>query len=326
MVDNNFQPMDFGEVFANTFTVIRRTFSRGGWIVLLLLVAAGIFFAWNYMNYVEGSYKVLSKFAGVDLKTDLKVTQDMQSQLIGVVIPFIGGLLFFLVLNLVAQTIATVASWEGVNNYPVELGPLLRRSLGKVFFYNIFQSIALGAVIALAYLVAGIIAFATGSVGSISPATVVAFMVAFLVILVVLLLTMFRVQEVDVDDRGPFRGMISSITLFRTNKWRAVAPILAFAFAFSALSVLLSVLIMGDTSAMMGMSSSSSGKDIETQVATLAHARSTMTWKYFLPRAFIDAFGYLFLFNLITVVYTDLRIRRGDYVRSEELEAWEQNV
>ncbi|MDB5034169.1 MAG: hypothetical protein JWQ98_1410 [Chlorobi bacterium] len=325
MVDNSFQPMDFGEVFANTFTVIRRTFSRAGIIVFLLLLGGGLFFAWSNMNYVEGSYNVLSKFVGVDLKTDLKAAQEMQGQFFAVLGPFLLGVILFLLLTLVAQSIATVASWEGVNNYPVEIGPLMRRSLGKMFFYNLLQSIALGLVIVIIYAIAGIVAFAAGSAGSISPATVVAFVLAFLVILVIVLLTMFRLQEVDVDERGPFRSLGSSIRLFMTNKWRAAGPILAFAFAFGAISILLSVLMVGDTSGMMGMSSSS-GKDLEAQVAALAHAKSMMTWKYFLPKAFIDAFGYLFLFNLITVVYTDLRIRRGDYVRSEQLEAWERDV
>jgi hypothetical protein len=142
--------------------------------------------------------------------------------------------------------------------------------------------------------------------------------------LVVLLPTMFRLQEMDVDDRGPVRGLTSAVSLLWTGAWRAIGPVLVLIIADVAILTFVSVLLTG-TPPAVGMGGAS-GTDPQAAAAALVRVRAMMTPGVFAATVAIHSLTLFFLFNLITVVYTDLRIRRGDYVRSEELESWEQNV
>ncbi|MEO5928744.1 MAG: hypothetical protein ABIR47_02315 [Candidatus Kapaibacterium sp.] len=317
MVDNNFQPMDFGEVFANTFTVIRRTFSAGI-IVLLLLVAAVMIYSWGYTNFLGEMSTVFLKFGNINIEKDQKAAQELGQQMSAVVWPYLGSLLAAFVLFLFGQTIATVASWEGVNGHPIDLGGLLKRSFGKLLLFNLIQWLALAVVMVMVALLMYILTFAL--VGK-AAGSIIALMISSLV---VFLPTMFRVQEMDVDERGPFRGLTSAVSLLWTSAWRAVGPVLVLIIADVAILTLVSVLLTG-TPPAVGMGGGS-GTDPQAAAAALARVRAMMTPGVFAATVAIHSLVLLFLFNLITVVYTDLRIRRGDYVRSEELEAWEQNI
>ncbi len=177
------------------------------------------------------------------------------------------------------------------------------------------------AVMMVIYLLLVVIAWPMGDAGILLLSILLP-----LVVVVMLIYTIVRVQNVVVEERGPWQGMIASIARVKGNFWRifllVMAVILVWATGLLLINLLLNGNPMGNFGAMMNGGAEQSTGDIEDRVAALTMMKPYLEWPYIIISGIWSSLWFIVLFNLTTVIYADLLARRGEFQTEEEGE-WE---
>jgi hypothetical protein len=232
-----------------------------------------------------------------------------------VLIPwFSSGLLAFF-LFVLAHVATTIAGWEAINGRHAGLGSVLGRAIRRPFWMSLLQTLILIGILFFAAMVVGIIAFPFAkSNPDILPWVMLA--IALLVYAYPLVATLFRVQKVAIEHRGPWKGMIASVALVKGNWWRTFAILLLFMVASTALTSLVGVALGNRDVFNFGNMTA----DPDQQAATAIRLKEMFTWSYILISSIFPAITLTFLFYLLTPMYVDLRARRGEFVEGDDFE------
>jgi hypothetical protein len=88
-----------------------------------------------------------------------------------------------------------------------------------------------------------------------------------------------------------------------------------FGLVYAAGTLIINQLIVGDPLGSMGMAGKggAGGGDVDAGIAALTAAKQYLTWPYMIANAVWNSLTFIVLFNLSTVVYADLRARRGEF-------------
>jgi len=316
-----FEPMEIGDIFSSTFSITRRTLGGAGLTALLMLIVGSIISGYGGIVYITGTIEVMGNYIGVDLQHDAVKAQEMGMALLPLLGTYMGAMLVFALLAIAAQTLATAAGWEALTD---QQSGLTRRAFGRPLIVNILQTIMIFAVLMVVYLLLVVIAWPMGEAGIVLLSVLLP-----LVVLVVMIYTFVRVQNVVVEERGPWQGMIASIARVKGNFWRiflmVVAVVLVWFTGLLLINFLLNGNPMGSFGAMMNGGAEQSTADIEQRVAALTMMKPYLEWPYIIISGIWSSLWLVVLFNLTTVIYADLLARRGEFETEEEGE-WELPV
>ena len=312
------EPMDLGEIYGNTFAITRRTLAGVGGIALLMLIVGGLCYTYGQFLYVSKMLDAFAPYAGVDIKSDQKAAQAIGTAVLPALVPMLGSLLAFIALSIAAQTTLTAGGWEALTG---EDRGLVRRSLGRPLVVAFLQTIILGAIMVLIYALLLVVSFPFGESSKIIM--MVGSMLAFLLIIAY---TIVRIQNVVVEDRGPWRGLIASITRVKGNLPRVLGLLFMFGLVYAVGVLLINQLTSGDPLGALRMAGqgNAGGGDVDMTISALTAQKALMTWPYMIANTIWNSVTFVVLFNMSTVIYADLRARRGEFhpEGAEDEEGW----
>lgn len=222
--------------------------------------------------------------------------------------------LFFLALFLLlvgityAVTAATILDWNVVIRENQPFSSMLSRTFGRPFWVAMAQTVI---ILGIVFLLSSVYTFLSAGLPNGEGFMQLILRVALFLFSAI---TIFRIHEVVADDRGPWRGMISSIVLARAGMLRVFIVLLLIAIMSIIMIQVVSMFSGFESDAsttvvLAAMMSSKAGPIAQAMrfVATL------LTVKNALLATVAVALTLVFGVGLLTALYTDLRARRGDF-------------
>jgi hypothetical protein len=316
MTEYNYEPLSFAGVLAHGWRLTLRTVKSGGTVALGVLLPLGM----AMDHFAKGFYQALAK----EFSTNPNIITDPEAMVLAVGTEVGAGLSFLSIIYLLAlvyvQVVLTTVSWEATGGYHPGIGDAVRGSFGRRFRYGLLQSFLVFMIIQVGSLALEIFrGFGRGVAPMFEAVAMVAMMMAVSYFSVV---TTFRVHEIVVDDRGPWRGLISSIALVRGSFWRLAGLLLVI----GTLSIILAGVVPGlvNPTGVWGSFASLAALLVDfqnqTETATFLadYASSYALASSLVQRAAIPI-AFLIGINLLTAMYVDLRVRRGDFDEPEAL-------
>jgi hypothetical protein len=318
MTEYNYQPLGFAGILAHGWRLTLRTALSGGILGLALLLPLGM----AMDHFAKGFYQALAK----EFATNPNILADPEAIVQAVGTEVSGGFsllfLFYLLALIYVQVAITNVSWEATGGYHPGIGDALRGSFGRRFRFGLLQSLMLFFIIQIGSLPLELFQeFGRGVAPMVEAMAMALMMIAISYFSVI---TTFRVHEIVVDERGPWRGLISSIALVRGSFWRLAGLLLVI----GGLTMVVVIMIPGAVNprgiwgsvATLTPLLADSGNKAETATFVTDYASSYTLLSSLLQRAAIPV-AMLIAINLLTAMYVDLRVRRGDFEEPEEQEA-----
>jgi hypothetical protein len=312
--DFQFRPLDFRGVLGNAWLLTRRTAAGTGLVALAVLLPLGL----TLDHFAKSFYQTLARLIEEHGIPELGSSSTAMLRAFG---PIAGTALLFYTFSLLyalgfvyVQTVATSLSWEAASGGSRRTGQLLRASLGRPFRRNILQSILIAVTLMMGSLAASLLEAFASAIATVLVALVeVGFIMAASYFAVS---TIFRVHEIIIDGRGPWRGLIASMVLVRGNWWRVALMTLLVALLFLVFAVVLPGL--ATPQGAFGLFASEglapgNATDPTTVAALMAERARLYTFASSLVQAFGIPLVVLMGTNLLTALYIDLRVRRGDF-------------
>lgn len=310
-------PMDLGAIYGRTFTLIRRTPGLAI-IIFLIIVAVSILYGYgNMMNLAVQADLAASGGPGADEAAQ----EEAMKAFFGAMVPFFFFMVIFFFGITFAQVAATIGGWEALNDRPVSTGDVLARSIRRPFWVSILQTIIFMMVMVTVGIIVGIVSFiaAGANTGRIGLIFAILFTLACAYPIVA---TSFRIHKVALESRGPWQGMIASIAMVKGYFWRTFGVLFLLGIAMVALSLIISY-AMG-ISPMMGGGMGGGSNDIAAQAAELQKMKESYTWPVVIVQALQFGLSFTFMYYLLTPLYADLRIRRGELRHVDDDEEYEE--
>jgi hypothetical protein len=312
--------MDLGEIFATTWGLIRRTFSNAALLSIIIIFILGLLFNFGMRSYLT-TMADFSASGGLTPQDDPELAQQMATQVMGAVIPFMFVTLIYFFGLIFVQVMATIASWEAINDRSIGMGELFRRSFSRPFWISVLQTIMFGVILAAAFFLLIIILYI---IAGGNQEMLQSMMWLILIPLIYpIIATIFRIHKVAIEDRGPWQGMIASIVLVKGSWWKTFGTLVLLWVAMAAVSFLIGMATGGGDLSAFGGSMSAGSNDPEAAAAALASARDAYTIPYMIANSFISSILFTFFFYILTPMYVDLRARRGEFLSDEEMAEYE---
>ena len=307
---------EFGEILGEAWELTKRTVPTAG--LLLLLIYMPLMLAVAFLTD-----SIISGFSGIAALQKIEmeggtVDPDMA---MGLMMPFFRMMfviapmsLLYQLLQPFGQTAATLVSWETLTGNDLSFGEMIRRTFNRSFWYVVAQGFVLGAVVALSSGALGFLALIAG-IATFGIGALVVYMGYYVLIIYAMVAIAFRIHLIVVEGRGPWQGLIASIALVKNSWWRVFGVL--FVIGVITAILVMPVLIPQIISLVSSLSTLPPPRQGENDPEFLM-ALSTLLGQALSPWTFV-AFGliipaiHLFSINALTLLYTDLRARRGDF-------------
>jgi hypothetical protein len=318
MTEYNYQPLSFAGILAHGWRLTLRTAMSGGTLAIAALLPLGM----AVDHFAKGFYQALAKA----FSTNPNILADPEAIVLAVGTEVSGGysflFLFYLLALIYIQVAITSVSWEATGGYHPGIGDAVRGSLGRRFRFGLLQSFIVFFIIQVGSLPLELFQeFGRGVAPMFEAAAMVLMMMAISWFSVIIT---FRIHEIVVDGRGPWRGLIASIALVRGSFWRLAGLLLVI----GGLSMVLVIVIPGAVNprgiwgsvATLTPFLADSQNKAEAATFLTDYANSYSLVSSLVQRAAIPI-AMLIAINLLTAMYVDLRVRRGDFEEPGEQEA-----
>jgi hypothetical protein len=209
----------------------------------------------------------------------------------------------------IIQVVVIAAGWNHLVEEETTLIAILRKVFARAVWVALLQTILLIMIIGVGILGIAVLGGMLG--GALMSGGTGGKVLGFLIVLIVLLAgfigaiylgvaSVFRMHEVVCEDRGPWRGLISSMALVKGSWWRVLGLILVVAvLAGIGMVVIQSIIGL--------VVPSPPGDGVSAMIARVTD------WRLAILNSIPTALFWLFFVNFLTLLYTDLRVRRGDF-------------
>ena len=322
MTPNAFQPMDLGDIFANAWALMKRTFSSSVLLSIIIIMLSFIIFGYGMQKYLTVMVD-LSASGMLASQDDPEIARQLMPKMMGGLVSVGFGSMIYTLALLFVQVLVTIASWEAMNGRIPGMGELLRRTLSRPFWITLLQTIILGVVLAAIFFVLVIMAFIiTGGNKELLAPLILLALIPFIYPVIA---TMFRVHQTTIEERGPWQGMIASIALVKGSWWRTFGILFLVWLAVGAISILLSVAVNGGSLPAFNAGMSPDA-DQATQTAALTKQLASYSWPSIIVNAISGSILFTFFFYILTPMYADLRARRGDFLEYDDEEDGDPNA
>lgn len=299
------QPMGFGQYFTSTLKLIQRTLTTAALPAFAILVAMSIIQGFGTMLYFEGAVEALPLLTkGASQEDQVAAGMMMVKALMPLLLTSVVAVLGLIFV----QVMTSIAGWQAFNNEPIDLGELMDRTVGRPLWFGIIQTILLALIMSVILLFLAIILFSAGIVQS--EASTFIFL---LVSLYPFIATLFRIHKVTIEDRGPWQGLISSIALVNSNFGRVFGAVALFGVIFGLVAY-----GIGLATGTGGMAMSAGGDDPAANLKAMETMLENYTWGAIITSGVASSALMVFGCYLLTPLYADSRIRRGDFMPQDE--------
>ena len=309
-----FEPADFGTIIRNGFTLMRRTFSNGGILTLLMVVPFNILLAYGFPAYLASLAGVIG--AQGDSQT---ISSEQIGQILGPIILFYLLSFVYLLAMLATQTAAVLFAWEAAEGRRMGIGEGLGIVLRKPVWIVLLQTVMIVIMVMLAFFAFSLIATALigGATAGDSPGAAVALLPVLMLLfggalLYFIVATIFRVHRVAIEERGPWHGLVASIALVKGNWWRVFGLLAVIALFVIAVSLPFALLIADDLKDMSAALRGGTSNDPKVMAEFYQNMAALFSWKFVVVQIIQGAATWLLLSNFLTAMYIDLRSRRGE--------------
>lgn len=315
MPTNHIQPMEFGEIYGTTFSLMRRTL--GVALISVVLITASVMLGMTALMNMQAASAQMAESGVIDEngqpvdKNDTEALERAAAPVIAALIPLGGAVVLMLVVSVFAQVSIAMAGWHALTEEPLTVGEVVRRSLGRPFWISLVQTIILLLVVMIVGVNYVVLTVAlAGGPGSGPPLFLtVLMMVAIAYAFVV---TSMRMHRVVVEGRGPWKGIISSIALVNPMLLRTFGILAVGMICWGAIMYVESVL--AGTAGTMGNGGGGASAIIQQYEAM----KKAITPGTMALSGLLTALASVFFFYLFTPIYADLRARRGDFLGGED--------
>ncbi len=315
MPTNHIQPMEFGEIYGTTFSLIRRTL--GVAIISIVLIAASTMLGMTAMMNMQAASAEMAASGVIDEngqpvdKNDTEALERAAAPVMAALVPLGGAMVLMLVVSVFSQVATALAGWHALADEPLALGEILRRSFGRPFWISLVQTIILLFVVMIVGVNYVVLTVAlAGGPGNSPPLFLT--VVVMLAIAYAFVVTSMRMHRVVVEGRGPWRGIISSIALVNPMLMRTFGIIAVGMIGWGAIMYLQSVLT-GTSDTMTNGGGGASAIIQQYEIMKKVMTPTTMALG-----GLLTALASVFFFYLFTPIYADLRARRGDFLVPED--------
>lgn len=314
MTASQLRPLDFGEIFATTFSLIGRTLPV--FLLCLGLFLAGfVLYSGNMIEYMrvaaEGAEKGL---LGPDAPPEQAA--EFGRVLLSAMVPMLMFSFLVAVIAQFMQVAVTIASWETFNGRSASLGTVLAAAFRRPFWSSLLQMLAIGLVIVvLLFLFVIVAALALG--GRMEASGPTFGLVLLLCTLYPTVATSLRVHKTVGESRGPWQGMIASIALVNSRFMKIFGLLLLTGIGWAAIYFIVATLLG------IPMPSPGGNNDPDQIVKLYNDMAARSSIGYTLVSGGLTALGLLFTFYLLTPIYVDLRARRGEFDLTDEADVIE---
>lgn len=315
MPTNHIQPMEFGEIYGTTFSLIRRTL--GVAIISIVLIAASTMLVMTAGMNMQAASAQMAASGVIDEngqpvdKNDTEALERAAAPVMAALVPLGGAMVLMLVVSVFAQVATAMAGWHALTDEPLTVGEIVSRSLGRSFWISLVQTIILlfvMMIVGVNYVVLTVVL--AGGPGHGPPLFLT--VVMMLVIAYAFVVTSMRIHRVVVEGRGPWRGIISSIALVNPMLMRTLGIVVVGMIGWGAIMYLQSVLTgTSDTMTNGGGGASAIIQQYELMKKVVTPATMALG-------GLLTALASVFFFYLFTPIYADLRARRGDFLEGED--------
>lgn len=309
--------LQFGEILGEGWTLTKRTAPTAG--LLLFVIYMPLMLAVGFMaeSMINGfaSIAILQRMEMEGGEVDPDTAMNMMMPFFRLMFIIVPMSLVYQLLQPFGQTAATLASWEAINDRDLGFGEMLRRTFNRSFWYVVAQGLLIGVVAAIAsgalMFVALLVGLATFGIGAL--VVYVAYYVAMIYAMVAIV---FRIHLIVVEGRGPWQGLIASINLTKNSWWRVFGILLAIGAVTGILVIpilLPQIFSLVSSISTLPTPPPQGENDPEFLLAVAAMLDDAISpWTFAAFGLLIPAVN-LFIINVLTTLYTDLRTRRGDF-------------
>lgn len=318
-MNEHLQPMNFGGMVRRTWGLTLATAARIGPIMLIYHLLL-MFMVWWI---IDGIFTLLPQ-----LITESQRTPNGQldpDTALNLILPIYGRMILATPLNLLAQilspwlqTMTVYASWGEVNGEHPGLGGLMRRPFKRALWMVIAHMLIIGGIASLGSMV--LVPFVAVGTAVVLPLGIAAGFGFFLALLYFIVAASLSVHFIALDDRGPWKGLIASITLVKNDWWRAfslLAIIWCVVAVIAAPAGIWMVLNVIDVVRTLGIVSNPEDPAVAAEFFAQI-GRMLSPWMFVIYGVASSAFSLLMI-NAQTVLFVDLRARRGDFLGGDEM-------
>lgn len=303
-------PMEFGEMLGGSFRLTGQTIGTAGILTIIVIVGSSLLVGLATQSYFDAIIASFTAASGLNPEKDGEAFQKAMMPMMGAMALNFGIQFVYLLVIVFTQVITTLAGWYAVHGQKIGLGDLLGLAFKRSYWMSAIQTLMIVIFLFVLYLAAAIL----GAVLGIPYLFLIPYAL-FVVWFMVKVLT--RLQLICIEDRGPWQGMMASSTLSKGNWFRSFLVVLAPTLVMGAVSVLSSMALMGGRGLfdLQGASVSAEGNDVDygQLVIQMKAMRESFTSTFFAVTGAITAIYILILTHLSTLLYIDLKGRRGDF-------------
>lgn len=308
------RPMGLGTIYLSSLRLAARSI-RGLAVALVVLVPLYALFGSVARSFLLEAAAIFERQGALAAEATPELLAAAFGQIAGA-----GSLLFLLVLVIVvATTVVQLAmtsdAWDravgierGTGAWIASVAgrPLATTAVQLVIVLVLTSMFGIAIVIATAVF-AGVAGEAGGDLIFVGSSLVLVFLVVA---------TAFRLHEIVADARGPWRSLVSSAALVRRRWWKVFLAMMPLFALSMVLSEIVARLVPGHAIDPSVVESDA------TTIGAMAIAYREIG-QFFSPvRAaslgVVSALTQFALVILLTVLYVDLRARRGDFDYEEE--------
>lgn len=317
-------PMEFGEILGGAFTLTSRTFGSAGVVTLITLLLFSIVIAWSTQSYLSAAGSAFSAAGGFDPEKDAQAFQSAMAPMIFPMITSVGVQFLYLLVIIFTQILITLAGWYAAHNERIGIGGLFSLAFKRSYWIAAIQTIMMAIFFVVLLMgVAIMIAVLTQITGDV--ATMLLMPALYVAITWLLVKTLTRLQLIAIEDRGPWQGLMASLTLSRGHWWRSFGAILIPTLVLGAATLLVSIAMMGGKGLFdmpMGMNAGAAGgaDDFVILGARMKEMASALTYPFFLVSGLIMSIYIVYSTHVTTLLYIDLKGRRGDFDAVEDVD------
>ena len=224
MYNQNPSPVGIGRVFSRGWDLAIRTLPNAGAILITVYLPMTVILGMLVRNMFFTIAQMISNPAAFN-EHDPEVFTHLFLPMIGSYFSIWLVSILFQFLIPYAGTAAIMANWDEATDRESTVGELLRRAIRRPFWYIIVQGILISIIVSVAYgilmAIGGVIGMITHGIGfAIIPLALMVGIVYFGVA------TSMARHEIVAADRGPWKSLISSMSLVKGN-WGKVFTVLA---------------------------------------------------------------------------------------------------
>lgn len=311
------RPLSFGEIFSHGWSLLPRTLPNAGLLGLLFFVPLAWLIGTQVQNFMIGFAEVAPH---LNAASGNAPPPGMIEWLMSLAMVFVLGLIGIILLSYV-QNAMVIAAWEGYNGRTIGFGDMMREAWGRRFWHSVVQYFMFMAITLMVSIVLGVVGvglqLAMGKVGGNISSLISNVAVQYFTII-----TLLRTQQVMLERRGPWRGLIASISLIKGNFWKAAGLYILFIIPIAIVGVVVLFPAIQDfiaatasQSGLMDAANGTGGGTPDTVAIAKLYtiiAEALQSWMFPVLGA-LSVIGLLVMNNGMTALYVDLRTRRGDF-------------